>query len=427
MTITVIGTGFVGVVTAGVFAKFDHTVFGLDIDKAKISSLNKAKVPFFEPGLTELIRAGLKNGNLSFTSNYKTSISKSDVIFVSVGTPSAPDGQADLKFVLTAARSLAPYIKPGAIIVIKSTVPPSTSTKVTQVIKDLTKKTFHVASAPEFLKEGTAVEDTLHPDRIVIGTTNKSVAKTLLELHEPLGGEQVIIKPQSAQMAKYAANAYLAQRITFINQIANLCEKNGADVQEVIEAIGFDKRIGGHYWYPGTGYGGSCFPKDVKEVAAYSRAIGESDSLFIKIDALNEARIPKLIRNWERQLDSFADKTVAVLGLSFKPNTSDIREAPAAKVIPILQQKGAQIRAFDPKAIPESRSIFKDIYFARDTYDAIKSADAVILLIEWDEFRSLDLARVKKLMKGNTFIDTRNQYQPKEMTKHGLNYIGIGR
>ena len=426
MVITVIGTGFVGVVSAAVFAKFGHTVYGLDIDEKKISKLEQANMPFFEPGLEELVKAGVKNGNLKFTTSYNTSISQSDIIFLAVGTPSAADGQADIRFVLMAAQSLATHLKSGAIVVIKSTVPPGTNAKVEAIISKHTQKEFFVASAPEFLREGTAVQDFLYPNRVVIGTTNSHVAKVLLELHEPFGGEKVVIRPQSAQMAKYAANAYLAQRITFINQIANLCEQNGADVQEVIKAIGFDKRIGTHYWYPGLGYGGSCFPKDVKEVAAYSQAVGENDSLFIKIDELNEARIPRLLNTWDQQV-KFAGKTVAVLGLSFKPNTSDTREAPAMKVIPILEQKGATIRAFDPKALEESRHLYQNVYFAHSLYDAAKDADILIMLIEWDEFKSLDFPKLKKIMKGNVFIDTRNQYDPSEVTEHGIKYIGVGR
>lgn len=426
MIITVIGTGFVGVVSAAVFAKFGHTIYGLDIDEQKISKLERAQMPFFEPGLSELVTAGVKNGNLKFTTSYATAIPKSDIIFLAVGTPSAPDGQADIRFVLAAAGSLAPHLQAGAIVVVKSTVPPSTNTKVEAAIKKHTRKEFFVASAPEFLREGTAVQDFLYPNRIVIGTTNPHVAKVLLELHEPFSGEKVIVRPESAQMAKYAANAYLAQRITFVNQVANLCEKNGADVQEVTKAIGFDKRIGTHYWYPGLGYGGSCFPKDVKEVAAYSRAVGENDSLFIKIDELNEARIPRLLTNWDQQI-KFEGKTVAVLGLSFKPNTSDTREAPAMKVVPILQQKGASISAFDPKAVEESRHLYQNVRFGKDVFDTAKDADILMLLIEWDEFKSLEFAKLKTVMKGNIFIDTRNQYEPHEVTKYGFKYIGVGR
>ena len=427
MTIAVIGTGFVGVVTAAAFAKFGNQVYGLDIDATKIKKLEQAQLPFFEPGLEELVKAGVASGRLRFTTSYTTAISGAEVIFISVGTPSAPDGQADIKYVLAAAQSLAPYLKSGAIVVVKSTVPPSTNSKIEAIIKQHTKKDFYVTSAPEFLKEGTAVFDFLNPNRVVIGTTNPHVAKILTELHQPLEAEVVVVRPESAQMAKYAANAYLAQRITFINQMANLCEKNGADVQEVVAAIGFDERIGGHYWYPGLGYGGSCFPKDVKELAAYSRAIGEGDGLFVKIDELNEARIPKLIHKWDEKVSGFTGKTVAVLGLSFKPNTSDVREAPARKVIPLLQSLGAKVTAYDPQALEESKSLYQNVTFADSILDAAHTADVLILLIEWDEFKSLDFNKLKSVMKNHVFIDTRNQYEPEEVEKHGFKYIGTGR
>ena len=324
MTIAVIGTGFVGVITAAAFAKFGNTVYGLDIDETKIKKLARGDLPFFEPGLKELVVSGVKSKQLHFTTSYPTAISNSDIIFISVGTPSAPDGQADIKYVLAAAQSLAPHLKPAAIVVVKSTVPPSTNQKVEAVIKQHTRKQFHVASVPEFLKEGTAVEDFLNPDRIVIGTTNIQVAKTLHQLHQPLGGEVVIVRPESAQMAKYAANAYLAQRITFINQIANLCEKNGADVQEVIQAIGFDQRIGGHYWYPGLGYGGSCFPKDVRALIETMKENDCSTYLLDAIESVNETQKLSLIPKIKKLLGDLNNKKIAIWGLSFKPDTTSL-------------------------------------------------------------------------------------------------------
>src|SRR3989344_5171249 len=426
MQVTVIGTGFVGVVTAAVFAHFKNRVYGLDVDREKVKKLRLGEVPFYEPQLAELVRDGIKGRRLTFTSDYKEAVRNAGVIIIAVGTPSAPDGTADLKYVFQAVAALAPHLKEKAIVAIKSTVPPGTNEKATQLIKRVTKKKFFMASLPEFLKEGSAVTDTLKPDRVVIGTNDRWVADRLIWLHRPIGGKRIVVRPESAQMAKYAANAYLAQRITFINQIANLCEKNGADVQEVIQAIGFDQRIGGHYWYPGLGYGGSCFPKDVKELAAYSRSIGEGDGLFIKIDELNEARISKLIHKWDDQI-KFAGKTVTVLGLSFKPNTSDVREAPARKVIPLLQSLGAKVRAYDPQATKESQSLYQNVHFATSVLAAAKSADVLLLLIEWDEFKSLDFDQLKPVMKSHIFIDTRNQYDPQAVTQHGFKYIGVGR
>lgn len=427
MNITLIGGGFVGVVSAAVFAELGNQVSCLDTSAAKVKSLQQGKIPFFEPDLETLVKKGLKRGTLHFTTSYQKAIPDSEVIIIAVGTPSMPDGQADISAVLAASRSLADHIKPGAIIAIKSTVPPGTNQKVSEAIKAITKTNFYTASLPEFLKEGSAVHDTLHPDRVTIGAWQPQVIKTLKKLHQPLGGAVVVIRPESAQMSKYAANAYLAQRITFINQIANLCEKNGADVQEVIQAMGQDRRIGSHYWYPGLGYGGSCFPKDVKELAAYSRSVGEATGLFVKIDELNEKRIPKLIDRLGSRINGWKGKQVAVLGLSFKPNTDDIREAPSLKVIPRLQKAGAKVVGYDPIAGSVVKKVLNSLTLADDPYTASHGVDVVIILIEWPELISLNLAQLKKTMKGNIFIDTRNQYDPHKVFQAGLEYIGVGR
>ena len=278
MKLTVIGTGFVGVVTSAVFASFGNEVIGLDIDQAKVDSLKKSTVPFYEPGLEELLTEQQKNGSLSFTTNYQEAVSDADVIMLAVPTPSDKGGGADLKYLFSAAESLSEFIKDGVIVAVKSTVPPGTLPKVAEKISAKTDKLFMMASLPEFLKEGSAVADTLQPDRVVIGVTDDKALAILTELHTPLNAPIIGVSPESAQMAKYTANAYLATRITFINQIADLCEKNGADIQEVITVIGKDRRIGEHYWYPGMGYGGSCFPKDVKELAYYSRSVGEGEN-----------------------------------------------------------------------------------------------------------------------------------------------------
>jgi UDPglucose 6-dehydrogenase len=419
MTIAVIGVGFVGLVTAAVFAKFGNTVWAINRDEKKSQQLKKARLPFFEPGLEELVKDNVRAGRLRFTTDYSGAISPADVIMIAVGTPSAPDGTADLAAVFTAAKSAAPHLKKDAIIIIKSTVPPGTNDKVKDIIKKYTSANFHLASVPEFLREGTAVEDTLHPDRILIGAAEPSVIKRLLELHRPLNGETVIMKPESAQLTKYAANAYLAARIVFINQIADLAEKTGADVQEIIRGIGLDNRIGLHYWWPGLGFGGSCFPKDVKELSAYAGRVGESDGLFEKIDRLNEARLPKMLAKFENLSDGWDKKTVAVLGLSFKPDTDDTREAPSLKVIPVLESAGATVKTYDPQAKNSTSA---------NPYSAAKNADVLMILVEWDEFRSLDLSRLKKLMKPNpVFIDTRNLYNPETVREKGFKYIGVGR
>ena len=430
MTIGVVGVGFVGLVSAAVFSKFGNTVWAVNRDKQKSDELKKGKIPFFEPGLEELVKESVDAGRLKFTTEYSEAISDADVVMIAVGTPSAPDGTADLSAVFGAAKSLAPYIKTGAIVIVKSTVPPGTNDKVREIIKTITKKQFYTASVPEFLREGTAVEDTLHPDRILIGSDEPQVIKKLLELHRPLNGETVVMRPESAQLTKYSANAYLANRIVFINQISDLAEKTGADVQEIIRGMGLDRRIGLHYWWPGLQYGGSCFPKDVKELAAYARRVGEGDGLFEKIDQLNENRLLKLLTRFEKVVGGWNGKTVAVLGLSFKPNTDDMREAPSMKVIPILTAAGATVSVYDPQVSGHAKKILGDSVakYAANPYEAVKDADALIILVEWDEFKSLDLAKVKKNMApGAVFIDTRNLYDPQIIKEAGLKYVGIGR
>lgn len=427
MNIAVIGTGFVGVVTSGVLAKFGNQVWGLDIDDKKVTQLNRGKAPFYEPGLEELLAEGLSQKRLAFTTDYETAIQDAEVIFIAVGTPSAKDGTADLSFVKAACTSMAPFLNDGAIVVIKSTVPPGTNSIVKQLIGGITTVNFFVASVPEFLKEGSAVNDTLMADRVVIGASEPRVVETLLTLHKPIGGKRIVISPESAQMAKYTANAYLAQRITFINQIANLCEKNGAQINEVIEAIGADRRIGSHYWYPGLGYGGSCFPKDVKELAAYARSVGEEDSLVVKIDQLNQRRIETKFKQFEAQVDGFNGKTIAVLGLSFKPRTNDMREAPSLYFVPKLEEARARLKLYDPEAMDEARKIWPRLFFAQNIDEACQGAEVILLLIEWPELISLDLQHIATIAaKECVFIDTRNQYAIDAVEAVGMKYIGIG-
>jgi UDPglucose 6-dehydrogenase len=429
MKIACIGTGFIGVVTTAVWAKLGHQVIGIDIDEKKIELLRQGKVPFYEPGLEELLVETQKSGNLSFTTNYAEAIPTADIVMIMVGTPSAPDGQADLKYVLAAAESAAPHLKENAIVIIKSTVPPGTNAKVKAMMSKIATVDFDFASLPEFLKEGTAVYDTLHPDRVIIGATNEATIQTLKELHAPLTSNILVMKPESAQMAKYGSNVYLAMRITFANQLADLCEKNGADVMEVLEGLGEDKRIGSHYWYPGLGYGGSCFPKDVKEIAAYAKSVGLGDSLFVEVDRKNEERIPKVMARYSDQIGGFSGKKVAVLGLSFKPNTNDTRVAPALVVIPWLLAAGATVVATDPKAIEEIKPLLPSaVNYAADAYEASDEADIVMLLIEWDEYKSLDLGKLKAQMSSQAvFVDTRNQYDKELVTGSGFTYLGIGR
>ncbi len=429
MRITCIGMGFVGVVASAVFAKLGHNVKGLDIDKNKISSLSRGRPPFFEPGLSSLLKEALASKKLSFTTSYREAVADSEIIFIMVGTPSLPDGQADLKYVFAVAKSISHYLRGRPLLVIKSTVPPGTNKKIERIIKENTTVPFAVASGPEFLKEGTAVEDMLHPDRIIIGIDDNYAKKILVSLYRPLTANILIMKPESAQMAKYAANLYLAQRITFINQIANLCEKNGADIEEVIQGIGSDRRIGSHYWYPGLGYGGSCFPKDVKEIAAYSKRNGEADNLFVKVDELNERRIDRVMYKYDRLVGGFSGKTVAVLGLSFKPGTDDMRVAPSLRVIPYLIKSGATVRAADPQAVNRARRLLPEqVRYFQDPYQAVRGSQVMMLLIEWEQYKNMDLSRLSDIMRPpKYFIDTRNQYCPRAVADSGLKYRGTGR
>lgn len=432
MHVVVIGTGFVGVVTAAVFASFGNQVTGLDIDPQKITKLSQGEVPFHEPQLTEMLQAQLGQGNLHFTTEYAEAIPAAEVIMVAVGTPSAPDGNADLTYVHKACESLAPYLQPGAIVCIKSTVPPGSFTEISKKMKALTDTPFVLASLPEFLREGSAVNDTLHPDRLVIGCTDPTAIETLKQLHEPFQAPLVVVRPESAQMGKYSANAYLAQRITFINQIADLCEENGADVEEVTHVIGYDKRIGNHYWYPGLGYGGSCFPKDVKELAAYSRSVGQGYNLFNKIDELNENRIFIKMKEYEQLVGGWEGKRVAVLGLSFKPHTDDLRVAPSTKVIPHLLHEGAQVLAYDPLAIPAFQQWLgqpEGLEYASSVAAACTEADVILLLIEWPELIEYPYGDLPDRTNGQPrwMIDTRNQLDPQQFTSEMWQYKSTGR
>lgn len=427
MQVTIIGTGFVGVVSAAVFASFGNTVYGLDIDENKVRSLRSGKVPFFEPGLEELLQQVLSEGNLKFTTDYSEAIPQSDVVIIAVGTPSAPDGNADLTYVKKATEALAPHVKHGTVVAVKSTVPPGTLETIRPIIEKFSQSEVVLASLPEFLREGSAVKDTLHPDRVVIGCSDPAGLEVLRTLHEPFHSPLIEVSPESAQMGKYAANAYLATRITFINQIADLCEKNGADVQEVVNIIGEDKRIGTHYWYPGFGYGGSCFPKDVRELAAYSRSIGFGGNLFNKITELNDNRIFEKLDQYEKKFGGWNGKRVAVLGLSFKPHTDDMREAPSTRIVPHLVNKGANVVGYDPMARETAAQIFADLSSMElvDTIEAaIQNADVVMAVIEWPEITSFDFSAVEN---PSVFIDARNQFEPEKLIASGWEYTGVGR
>lgn len=429
MNITVIGTGFVGVVTAAVYASLGHQVTGLDVDEAKIASLKEGRVPFYEPGLSELLLEQQQNGNLHFTTNYQDAIPNAEIVVVAVGTPSDENGAVNLTYLRSAMDSLAPLLKENAIVAIKSTVPPGTLTEETKRLAEKATVPFRVAAVPEFLKEGTAVADTQHPDRIVIGTDDQTAFDLLADLHKPFNAPILKLNPESAHMAKYASNAYLANRIAFINQIADLCEVSGANIQEVIGAIGLDKRIGSHYWYPGFGYGGSCFPKDVSELSTYAKSQNKVENLFTYLDKLNRDRIPMLMERYAQKIGGWQGKQVAVLGLSFKPQTNDMREAPSVHVIPELLEQGALVKGYDPKAIESATYFLKDhpeLQYKASIVEAAQGADVIMALIEWPEIINFDFAQVRDNGKEQWFIDARNQFDPQKVKAWGFTYIGVG-
>lgn len=432
MTISIIGTGFVGVVSAAVFASFGHTVYGIDIDEKKIRMLQKAQPPFYEPNLAELLRETQQSNQLHFTTDYSVAIPQSEICIIAVGTPSGKDGSVDLTYVDAALTSLAEYLVPNQIIAIKSTVPPHAVDHVKSKLSELTKTPCYVATIPEFLREGSAVYDTLHPSRIVIGADQPEVFAKLEQLHKPLAAPVIKINPASAQMSKYAANAYLATRIMFANQLADLCETNGADVQEVLTAIGYDPRIGSHYWYPGLGYGGSCFPKDVRELAHYSRSVGAKHNLFNKIQDLNEERLSQLLASYSKWVGGWDGKTVAVLGLAFKPNTDDVREAPSTHIVPELLRQGARVYGYDPEASLLKFNIVPTEHFQQyrefeSLAAAVQDADILLALIEWPIITSFDFGSVRKAGSKQWFIDARNQFDPKQVQDWGFLYRGVGR
>lgn len=424
MVISVIGHGYVGLVTAAVFADLGNMVYCVGHTPAKIENLKKGIIPFFEPGLEEVVKSNLKAGRLKFTLSYQEAIPNSEIVFICVGTPSLDNGEADLSQVFTAAKELSQNLGDKEIVVaIKSTVPVGTTKKVAEIIK-----TPEIAFVPEFLREGSALADTLHPDRIVIGTPSEKARKVLVELHHPIDGQFVLTSIPSAEMIKYAANALLATKVSFSNIMAFLCERVGADVEKVLDGVGLDKRLGRSFLYPGVGYGGSCFPKDLKALIAILKKNKLSPHLFEAVEEINQEVVEKFVEKVTDVLgQNLKDKTLAVLGLAFKPNTDDTREAPSIKIINSLQARGARIRTFDPVAMPQAKRILPDVIYCKNPEEAAKEADALLIVTEWNEFKQLNLAKIKKLMKRAVIFDGRNIYNPEEVKKLGFIYKGVGR
>ena len=437
MNIGVIGSGYVGLVAAACFSEMGNTVTSVDVDIEKINSLKKGKVPIYEPGLETLVVNNFSKNRLIFTTDIIDALRASEVIFIAVGTPTGDDGSADLKYVLKVAESIGKNMSHHIVVVDKSTVPIGTADKVRATIQnslDLRKSslTFDIVSNPEFLKEGAAIKDFMHPDRIVVGSNNESSLKLMRNLYAPfiINSDRFIsMDIRSAEMTKYAANAMLATKISFINEISNICERVGADVNEVRKGIGSDSRIGYKFIYPGCGYGGSCFPKDIKALINIAEKNDYTPNLISAVEKVNDDQKKVLFSKIVSQFgNSLNGKRFTVWGLSFKPETDDMREAPSIILIRSLLESGAEINAYDPQAINEAKLYLKDcnVNYFTNKYEALENSDAVILVTEWKEFRSPDFNRIHNLLRGNLFIDGRNQFDKTYMKSQGFNYLQIG-
>lgn len=432
MHIAVIGTGYVGLVTGACFAEFGVEVTCVDVDKEKIDKLNQGIIPIYEPGLDKIVEKNVKAGRLHFTTEIKSAVEQALVIFLAVGTPPKEDGSPDMSYYQQAAKDVAEAMNGYKVLVTKSTVPVGTGKWLREFVSNQQKvKTkFGVASNPEFLREGAAIEDFMRPDRVVIGSNEDDAIAVMKDLYRPLYLIEtpiVITSLEAAELIKYAANAFLATKITFINEVANLCDAIGCDVHDVARGMGMDKRIGSKFLHPGPGYGGSCFPKDTKALTTVADQFQVETLIVDAVIEANERQRQAMIPKIEKLIGDLKDKKIAVLGLSFKPETDDMRESPATDIIKELKSRGAQIRAFDPVAMEEAKHCLPDIEYATDEYDAIAGADALIFMTEWNQFRALDMERVKELLKSPKIADLRNIYEPDDMRELGFEYVGVGR
>lgn len=429
-----IGTGYVGLVSGACFADFGHIVTCIDKDPSKIERLEKGEIPIFEPGLDDLVARNVREGRLFFTLEGAEAIKQADAVFIAVGTPTRRgDGHADLSYVYAAAEEIAGLIDGFTVIVTKSTVPVGTGDEVQAIIKKARPDAqFAVVSNPEFLREGAAIEDFKRPDRVVVGTEDERAQAVMRELYRPLSLNEtpiIFTGRRTSELIKYAANAFLAMKITFINEMADLCEKVGADVQQVARGIGLDKRIGGKFLNAGPGYGGSCFPKDTIALVRTAQQYGAPTKLIETTVAVNDSRKKAMAEKVAAVLgtDDLSGKTVGVLGVTFKPNTDDMRDAPSLDILPALLAKGASVQAFDPEGAKEAAHMMPGVSFVSGPYEAADGVDVLLILTEWDQFRALDLERLKGLMKAPVVVDLRNVYKPAEMVRAGFTYASIGR
>jgi UDPglucose 6-dehydrogenase len=433
MRVAMIGTGYVGLVSGACFSEFGTQVTCVDKDAGKIARLEKGEIPIFEPGLENLVQTNASAGRLTFTTDLASAVAAADIVFIAVGTPSRRgDGHADLTYVYEAAREIGRAMSGYTVVVTKSTVPVGTGRKVHEILSEVAPEgSFDVVSNPEFLREGSAIGDFMRPDRVVIGSDSERAAEAMSQLYRPL---YLIEKPilhtslETAELTKYAANAFLAMKITFINEIADLCEQVGANVQDVAKGIGLDGRIGRKFLHAGPGYGGSCFPKDTLALVKTAQDFGAPIDLVETTVAVNDRRKKQMARRIvEACGGSVEGKTIALLGLTFKPNTDDMREAPSLEIVPALQAAGAKVRAFDPEGMEEAAKLLEGVTYCEDAYEAMEGADALAIVTEWNAFRNLDLGRVKKLLSEPVFVDLRNVYDTASMLEAGFRYSSIGR
>ncbi|MGY8936940.1 MAG: UDP-glucose dehydrogenase family protein [Alphaproteobacteria bacterium] len=433
MRVAMIGSGYVGLVSGACFAKFGIDVTCVDRDEDKIKRLQKGEIPIYEPGLADLVAAGFASGSLKFTTNLSASVATADAVFISVGTPSRRgDGHADLSYVYAASAEIAEALQGYTVVVTKSTVPVGTGSEVEKIVRDTRwDADFDVVSNPEFLREGSAIEDFMRPDRVVIGTESSSAMDVMRALYRPLFLNETPIlftERRTAELIKYATNAFLATKITFINEMADICDKVGANVQDVAKGIGLDGRIGPKFLHAGPGYGGSCFPKDTLALVRTAQDVGVPTQI---VESVVRANIARKAAMAQRVVDacggSVSGWTIAVLGVAFKPNTDDMREAPSLNIIPALQKAGATIRAYDPEAMEEAKPLIPNVEWANGAYEAMVNADALVILTEWDEFRMLDFKEMKSRLKKPIMVDLRNVYDPVEMMRENFEYYSIGR
>lgn len=432
MNICIVGVGYVGLVTGTCFAEFGHNVVCVDNDELKIDSLQTGTIPIYEPGLGEVVKRNQSAGRLRFTTEVADAVEKSLAIFIAVGTPSDSAGSANLEYVYQVAETIGKLMKGYKIIVTKSTVPVGTGKEIKEIVKKNQDEeiSFDVVSNPEFLREGSAIEDFMRPNRVVIGTDSEQATAIMKDLYSPLYLIEtpfIISNVETAEMIKYASNAFLATKISFINEMANICELVGADIHHVAKGMGLDGRIGRKFLHPGPGYGGSCFPKDTRAIAKLAESLGYHFEIVNSVIEVNERQYQRMVDKIQNVLGHLEGKRLGILGLTFKPNTDDIRESPAIKIISSLIKKGASISAFDPAGMEASKQVLNDVSYVQDMYDVAKDADALVIITEWNEFRNLDWERVKALLRSPIVIDLRNIYEPSKIRGRGLTYHSVGR